>query len=256
MFREMKHTQQKGSEIAKSGFQNEDDIIQKFNNWKLDITAKEWLSSMGYEIKKIEKVIALKIPTGYKSDVQIQVSIFLKDVIDTQNIQVKLVSNKNGFNQIDRRWISKCEEQWNIPIQIATILRYFTGENLPYLNNSKSKKRMFMTEFSIKEQNIVLEWIKDNKMLIVSDLLKGRGKFAAEWMLVTQKTQINAKWVLKSMNYCLNFFGNGNVVITPKGSFQIGRIGVQRKGGDGGRPSANQLQFKINPALLFETDNV
>jgi len=34
MFKSMKHTPQKGSEIAKAGFQNEEDIIQKFNNWK------------------------------------------------------------------------------------------------------------------------------------------------------------------------------------------------------------------------------
>jgi hypothetical protein len=27
---------------------------------------------------------------------------------------------------------------------------------------------------------------------------------------------------------------------------------VQRKGGDGGRETAKMLQFKINPALLFE----
>jgi len=247
----MKHSQEKGSKIAKDGFQNEKDIIQKFNNWKYDTIAQEWLNDMGYEIKKIEKVIAIKIPVGHKADIQVQISIFLADVIESQNIQLKLVSNTSGFNQIDRRWISKCEEQWNMPFEVAIVFRYFTGEYPPYLKNSKSRKRMFMTEFSTNEQNIVLDWIRDNKTLIVSGLLKGRGKFASEWMLVTQKTQANTIWVLKPMNFCLNFFGNGDVIITPKGSIQIGKIGVQRKGGDGGRPSANQLQFKINPALLL-----
>ena len=54
------------------------------------------------------------------------------------------------------------------------------------------------------------------------------------------------------MNYCLNFFGNGTVEITNQGNFRIGKITMQRKGGDGGRDSAKDLQFKINPAKLFE----
>ncbi|MGL4987332.1 MAG: hypothetical protein ACRC5H_09395 [Treponemataceae bacterium] len=39
--------------------------------------------------------------------------------------------------------------------------------------------------------------------------------------------------------------------ITKQGNIKLGRIGVQRKGGDGGRPSANMLQFKMNPMDLF-----
>jgi len=38
-----------------------------------------------------------------------------------------------------------------------------------------------------------------------------------------------------------------------RGNFRIGRITKQRKGGDGGRPTANMLQFKINPAELFDS---
>lgn len=53
------------------------------------------------------------------------------------------------------------------------------------------------------------------------------------------------------MNYCMNLFGNGNVSITPRGSIKIGNITIQRKGGDRARDSANMLQFKINPCLLF-----
>ena len=32
----------------------------------------------------------------------------------------------------------------------------------------------------------------------------------------------------------------------------VWKITMQRKGGDGGRITANMLQFKINPAELFE----
>lgn len=240
-----------GSKIAINGFINEDDIVNKFNNWINDEEAKFWLNIMGYELKEIEYVRAVKI-YGYKTDVQVQVTIKLKIVIDLQNIQVKLVSNLKGFNQIDKHWVDKYIEMWNIPENVAFILKRYTGEISPDIEYPKDKRRMKANEFSTDEQNDILNWIRINQSLIVSDVLKGRGKFAAEWMLVAQKINKNARWILKPMNYCLNFFGNGDVFITPRGNFKIGRITMQRKGGDAGRPSSNMLQFKINPALLFE----
>jgi R.HinP1I restriction endonuclease len=58
---------------------------------------------MGYDLAKIEKVVAVKITGSFKSDIQIQVSIFLKELVEVQNISVKLVSNERGFNQLDKR---------------------------------------------------------------------------------------------------------------------------------------------------------
>ena len=111
---------------------------------------------------------------------------------------------------------------------------------------------MFMNELTEGEQKLVVDFIKANQSLIVSDILKGRGQFSAEWMLVILKVQDKeVKWALKPMNFCLNLFGNGEVEITKQGSIKIGNITIQRKGGDGGRNTAKMLQFKINPCLVF-----
>ncbi|MBO4752932.1 MAG: hypothetical protein J5526_09370 [Bacteroidales bacterium] len=241
----------RGSLTARRGFQNEKEVAQKFNNWRLDEDAQQWLRIMSYNITDIENVEAVVL-SGYKTDVQVQVTIFLKKAIDVRNLQVKLVSNLSGFNQIDKRWIDKYIELWNIPTEIVSILRRYTGELPPTIPNPKDRRRMFANEFSSKEQQKILDWLSNNQILIVSDILKGRGEFAAEWILVAQKVAHNARWTLKPMNYCLNFFGNGDVEITNRGNFRIGRITMQRKGGDGGRKTANMLQFKINPAELFD----
>ncbi|MCR2123219.1 type II restriction endonuclease, partial [Campylobacter upsaliensis] len=37
----------------------------------------------------------------------------------------------------------------------------------------------------------------------------------------------------------------------PQGSLKIGKVTMQRKGGDGGRESAKMLQFKIDPCKLL-----
>ena len=56
----------------------------------------------------------------------------------------------------------------------------------------------------------------------------------------------------KQTNIVINHFGNGDIMITKQGNIKIGNITMQRKGGDGGRETAKMLQFKINPAELFE----
>lgn len=206
---------------------------------------------MDYKLEEIEYVEAVKI-SGYKTDVQAQVSIKLKKALDVQHIQVKLVSNPKGFNQIDKRWVDNYQEMREIPKPILSILKRYTGEEKPNIIKSKDKRRMFADEFEQTEQKKILNWLEKNKALIVSDILKGRGKFAAEWMLVAQKDNKNSRWILKPMNFCMNHFGNGEVEITKRGNFKIGAITMQRKGGDAGRPTANMLQFKINPAELFE----
>ncbi|MGI6370477.1 MAG: type II restriction endonuclease [Candidatus Kapaibacterium sp.] len=244
----------KGSKTAKNGFKNEDIVVEKFNNWKKDKDAQAWLTIMNYQISKIDYVKAIKLSSniGYKTDVQVQVTIKLKEAIDVENLQVKLVSNPKGFNQIDKHWIDKYVEMWNIPENITSILKRYTGEEKPTIKKPKDKRRMFANEFSETELKSILKWLKKNQSLIVSDILKGRGKFAAEWMLVILNINNNSNWVLKPMNYCMNYFGNGEVRITSRGSFRIGKITMQRKGGDGGRKTANMLQFKINPAELFD----
>ncbi len=246
----------RGSTTAKQGFKNEAFVVAEFNDWKESRLAQDWLRAMSYNLDEIESVKATKIKGSYKADVQvaIEIEIKLKNIVDIQNLQVKLVSNPKGFNQIDKRWLKSYKELWDIPDDVYKLLQYFTGEKKPKIDNPKDDRRMFANEFTLEEQQIILNFFKENKTLIVSDILKGRGRFSAEWMLVILKLKNakNIQWALEPINKVLNHFGNGEVLITPRGSFKIGQITVQRKGGDGGRESANMLQFKINPAELIE----
>jgi R.HinP1I restriction endonuclease len=237
----------KGSQTAKGGFDNEKDVIIRFNNWQEDLLAQNSLITMGYNLKEIEKVLAQKVDHGQKTDVQVLVIVYLKGLDKGQNISVKLVSNKSGFNQIERGWVKKYEDLWNIPERVSIILECFVGYKKPLIQNTKDPRRMFLDEFEILDQELVVKFFEENRMLILSDIIKGRGQFAAEWMLVVQKFEDNISWTLKAMNEVLNIFNQGNVEITNKGSLKIGKIGLQRKGGDGGRDSANQMQFKIDP---------
>lgn len=240
----------KGSQTAKDGFKMEAEVINRFNNWQNDIYAKEALIIMGYTLKEIENVTAKKVTGSQKADVQVLVTVFLKGLDKGQNISVKLVSNKLGFNQIERGWVKKYVELWSIPQNVREILELFVGEKMPVILRSRDHRRMFFDEFTEFEQKLILEFFEKNRLLILSDIIKGRGAFAAEWMLVVQKLDTNISWTLKSINEVLNIFNQGEVKITPQGSLRIGKVGFQRKGGDGGRLTASQMQFKIDPTEI------
>lgn len=95
-----------------------------------------------------------------------------------------------------------------------------------------------------------MNFFTENKILVVSDVLKGRGGLSANWMLVTRynKKDDTTTWTLRDINTVMNFFGGGEVRVSPKGSVYIGKITMMRKGGT---PDPTKLQFKIKPCELF-----
>lgn len=186
---------QRGSQTAKDGFKNEQDICDKFNHWQFDAEAKQWLKIMQYNLNDIDYVKAV-ILHGYKADINLQIQIKLKPAINTENIQVKLVSNKRGFNQVDKRCLLHYKEMWNIPDDVFSLLQYYTGEKLPYKDNVRDSRRMFIDEFSKEEQDILLRWFSTNKTLVLTDIIKGRGKFSVEWVLVAHKFEEDTRWIL------------------------------------------------------------
>lgn len=243
---------QLGSRTAKKGFKGERDIVKKFNHWRSDADAQEWLKIMGYSLKKIEKVKAIIITGSHKTDVQVQITIYFKEAIARENLSVKLVSNPQGFNQIDKRWVDKYVAMWSIPEKITKALKLFTGEIKPRRKSLRDSRRMFLNEMDTETQQLVVDFFNKNKILIVSDILKGNDEFPADWMMVVlKKKSEKPEWCLKQINHVLNIFGSGEVRITTQGSLKIGKITMQRKGGDAGRETSKMLQFKINPMELF-----
>jgi R. len=237
-----------GSATAKGGFHNEDEIRDKFNNWRSDQDAQAWLGTMGYNIADLESVVALK-PHGEKADVQVRVKTKIGEKLE--GISIKLVSSPNGFNQIDKRWLRQYAAAWKMPPEIVTVLRHFSGEDKP-TGNSRLPNRMYLNEFDKDVQKRIVEFFTANKEVIVSDLLEGDGSAKAGWFLVAWKNSDKPKWKLVSISDTVKFFSEGRVEITRAGNLKIGRITMQRKGGDGGRETAKMLQFKLNPTLIFD----
>ena len=104
---------------------------------------------------------------------------------------------------------------------------------------------MFLPELPGKNFKAIIEFFTANKLEVITDLLAGRAPDKAEWFLAVNRS--NNSSTMRPMQAAIEFYAEGPVTLTLRGSLAIGRITAQRKGGDKGAPSANDLQFKFNP---------
>jgi len=120
-----------GSTTAKGGFANEKEICNKFNNWRVDNEAQEWLKIMGYDLNEIKYVEAIQIPTIMKekdikklglketfeelmkfkkADAQIRILITIGKIIKVENLSLKKANSDADYNQVDKRWVDTYKE--------------------------------------------------------------------------------------------------------------------------------------------------
>jgi hypothetical protein len=268
---------QLGSRTAKGGFRNEEDICDAFNRWQADDDARAWLAILHGRLDGIEAVAA-SIPRGEKAKTDVEVRVTAGGRETRYGISIKLVSTKRGFNQIDKRWLDSYARMWDMPEDVHTAMKLFVGE-VPPNGPSRRDDRMFLTELPPETQKRVVDFFEEHRDAIATYLLAGSGDHAAGWLLVTVRDQedddasdaddeaaadhesLEASTLPSGMRSVLvpaaeaaAFYGAGDVVITPAGNLRIGRITMQRKGGDGGRATAKMLQFKIDPTALFDRE--
>lgn len=236
------------SDIASSGFRNEDWVVGEFNNWSHSYWGSSWLRAMGYER-----------PTKICAQTTRKMGFFNKaDVLVLANDNVEWISVKKfvaSFNQIDKHRVDSFAELWNMPDDVTETLRMYCGEKGHQPENDsrnyRDSRRFMMNELDHIRQNAVLEFLNRNKKQIVRDVIAGRGKAAARWMLLIEEHQnVPRRSAILSIDtvvaHCI-----GSASITPRGNLRLGKITIQRKGGDVGRDTAQMLQFKFSPKDLF-----
>lgn len=238
----------RGSRTAIDGFRNEDEIRERLNNWQTDPEAALWLNAMGYQPAGISHAETSK-PHGEKTDVEVLITCDGR--LHRERISIKLVSSARGFNQIDKRWLAAYAAMWDMPEPVRSGLSLYVGETRPE-TDGRTKERLFLDELPESSRDAIVAFFTDRKTAVVRDLIAGRGEYAADWMLVTRKTSDTTDYVMRPVSEVISYYSEGPVSVTRAGNLKIGRISMQRKGGDNGRPTADMLQFKMNPAELFD----
>ena len=184
-----------GSKTAKGGFANEKAICEKFNTRKKDKEAQEWLKIMGYDIKKLDSVKAIQVPTKIKksdlskfevneeeyeqfvrfkkADAQIRIIIKIGNILKIENLSLKKANSDANYNQIDKRTVDDYQEMWNFDDEIAFWLKLFTGELDPKkysrktgIKKFKDKRRLFLNEMPEMIQNKIIGFFERNRIII------------------------------------------------------------------------------------------
>jgi len=243
----------RNSQTAKDGLLNEEVIANKFHHWRLDMEAASWLQEMSYRDEEVRDVSADVLSNKFKADILVNIYTKDKDAFK-EYVSIKLVSNnKRGFNQIERGSCLKYKMLWNMPDSVYRSLRLFTGDVRPVsVQDLRDDRRMFLDEMPEQPRREILGFFEENKFGILSDLLRGRDDNKADWFLVVMKPKsgdLSSKLV--NIDDVVRLYLDGPVEVTKKGSLKIGKLVMQRKGGDRGKESANQLQFKLDPLELF-----
>lgn len=179
-----------------------------------------------------------------------QIEIKIDSIIYREHVSIKKVTPKSNFNQIDKRKVDKYKEMWDIPDDITLLLKYFTGE----VKDRPDIKKRKNVEYSIEDREKIEMFLNKNKIKILSDILRGRGGFAAEYMIVSeydveggiQHYMINVIEILNKLNN-LEFIMNPNKTTISLGDKSI--VSIQRKGGT---PDPESLQFKFKPLYVKE----
>ncbi len=248
------------SDIARGGFRNEEWVVREFNNYHTSIYAKGWLKAMGHDMKKIDHVCAqttLKMGYNNKADVL----LLIGDNVEWISVKKFTAS----FNQIDKRWVDQYAEDLRMPDCVSDALKKYCGQEgfRPCdLSSEKSPKRVrnkhrfMMDELSKRERDKVLGFFNLHKKRIVKYIVSGMGRASAKWMLVVEydgmrQMRSSVVPIQRVIEYCM-----GDASITKSGNIRYGGLTIQRKGGDGGKKTAQMLQFKFSPKDIFELENV
>jgi hypothetical protein len=227
-----------GKKAVNGGMSNEQNLINELNDWENNPFSKtkiiDMLAINKVNYTTIKKVKAEKSPPLIKPDIKITIEV--DTGIFVFYLSLKTITTAD-FNSVERAKVSKYVTNWNIPKDVEESLKKFAGE----IREGK-KKNTPLNELPAIERDKVISFFESNKEKIVSDILLGKDKLVTH-IIIDDK--INSRFFIKDAYNMVQQIIKSNFAPTLHGNLVLGEFTVQRKGGDRGKPSANQLQFKM-----------
>ena len=173
-----------------------------------------------------------------------------------KGISMKTYKPEVSFSQANRGSLETYVEELGMSYGVAETLRAFV------VKNHKGERTM-LNEATISAQEELLRFFQQYQRQIVSHVLRGKAKgvLKADWLLLheTKDTDWISKvgnresWHLYPMATVIDCCCSEAPSISKAGNMTLGLgLTLQRKGGDGGAKSANDLQFKLKPKEIHE----
>jgi hypothetical protein len=216
------------SEIAKAGFQAE-------RAFALQANVKDALEN--YFDKEIWSIDV--IPGSKKTDNRINFRDGSATNIQLKNYNTEKI-HEGRAHQLNRRPLAKCPPEW------IGLLSHIC------LGRSKSRGRMKGVCRSEFYSPFIMPTAEDSKALLREVVLGKEAVYAPEYMVLSYSKDgvIEGLWA-ENISDFLDKCGSAMYEIPQESSkgtsvYICPEVSIQRKGGDGGKPSANDIQFKFN----------
>lgn len=264
----------RGSTTATSGYQAEADLVNLINA-STDTNATErhnMLTSLLHEYQKTEhatttsvepitlediaSVEAVKIEGTTKTDVAVHLITYAGESF-TINVQCKKIApNRKGFSQVDRRPVAKLfAAVEGSSIEFSELgkqaIMLYTGTTKPNERQVSSPKRLTAAELTPEELEAMRSDIERATPLLSRLYFQGADEnYRPHVTVVMSGDHLGGYWYRVENTEIMrrDYVGTGEVTISNGGVMVLGSSGMltlQRKGGDGGRPSACDTQAKV-----------
>lgn len=239
------------SEAAHRGLDAEQALIEKINRHNPDCMwiVEECCETEGYGNFKAKK-------PGNREKPDVLIYDDPSNVLAMKGISLKTYKPEVSFSQANRGALETYVEELGMSYGVAETLRAFVEKN-------HQGKRTMLNEATISAQEELLRFFQLYQRQIISHVLRGKAKgvLKADWLLLHETKDANwmckvgnrESWYLYPMATVIDCCCTEAPSITKAGNLILGLgLTLQRKGGDGGAKTANDLQFKLNPKLIHE----
>ena len=226
-----------GSSTAKNGLQEEQNIVDLLNG----------SLSMRHDIATL---LQGPIDTHNVSNATLEKNGKIKSDFHVCGVGSSHKKTKEKqFQQVARHNVSLVVEDIPALAQIGDMLKAMCEKDA-----DGQLKKLNLQNFRQDQLDNLTTLLETNKRAIFERFLQGKDVIKPQLLSVSVFDAANTRKQLffVKMVDAIEFFMSGKVSIRPKGTvIDFGNgFTFQRKGGDGGKPSANQCQFKIVPTFL------
>ena len=245
----VKSLSETNSQTAKNGYKEEELVCNDLNNKSIK---KDFLK---VGIKNYNE--CRRITGNHKCDIQSHDKVL--------RAQVKKYK-KGQFQQLDRHWISCLIK--NIPEldEASQILKdlfeYPLLANGTHVDKSKNIKKLCNSNYSQKILDNFLDLLNKCKKQILEYAFYGSNlEIQPEYLVGVEYDNLKRnKLVVFKIDDVIKYLQKLNFKISPRKTAILlgdnGTISLQRKGGDSGNKSSNQLQIKFILSNLIDKDKV
>lgn len=239
------------SEAAHRGLDAEQALIEKINSHDPDCAwvVEECCGIEGYGDFKAKK-------PGNREKPDVLIYNNPNNILGMKGVSMKTYKPEVSFSQANRGSLETYVEELGISYGVAETLRAFVVKN-------HQGERTMLNEAPISAQGELLRFFQLYQRQIISHVLRGKAKgvLKADWLLLHEakdadwinKVGQREFWHLYPMSQVIDCCCSESPAITTAGNLTLGLgLTLQRKGGDGGAKTANDLQFKLNPKMIHE----